>query len=113
MENLYINHWAVLCCAVANLALGALWYSPLLFYRAWAHENGLTEEALKKFNPGKTYTLTFILSLIMSYNMAFFLGDDKTDWLWGLTAGFVAGFGWAALIFAVIAMFEMRSVKYI
>lgn len=113
MENLHINHFAVITCAVANLALGALRYSPLLFYNAWKKENNLSEEQLKKINPAKTYGLTLIFSLIMSYNMAFFLGDDKTDWVWGATAGFLAGFGWAALIFAVIALFEMRSWKYI
>ncbi len=113
MEQFYINHWAVLVCAVANLALGALWYSPALFYKAWMKENNLTEEILKKVNPAKTYGLTFLFSLLISYNLAFFLGDDKTDMTWGATAGFLAGFGFSALIFAIIALFEMRSWKYI
>ena len=96
-----------------NLALGALWYSPVLFYKAWMHENNFTEEDIKKVNPVKTYSLTVIFSLIICYNLAFFLGDTKTDMMWGLTAGFLAGFGFSALIFAVIALFEMRSWKYI
>lgn len=112
MEQFHINHWAVLVCAVANWVVGALWYSPLLFYKAWKTENNLSDEELKKGNPA-TYILTFIFSLIMSYNMAFFLGDDKTDAQWGTIAGFLAGFGWAALIFAVIGMFERRSWRYI
>ena len=113
MENLYINHIAVFVCAVANLGLGALWYSPALFFRAWQSENKLSDEDLKKVNPAKTYGLAFLFSLIISYNLAFFLGDDKTDWVWGTTAGFLAGFGWAAMIFAIIALFEMRSWRYI
>ena len=113
MENMYINHWAVLVCAVSNLVLGALWYSPLMFYKAWLNENKLSEEQLKKSNPAVTYSLTFIFSLIISYNMAFFLGDAKTDAIWGTTAGFLAGFGWAALIFAIIGLFEQRSHRYI
>jgi len=60
----------------------------------------------------KTYGLTLVLALIMSYNLAFFLGDSETDWQWGLTAGFLAGFGWAALSLAVIGLFELRSFKY-
>jgi hypothetical protein len=32
---------------------------------------------------------------------------------WGATAGFLTGFGFCALIFAIIALFEMRSWKYI
>ncbi len=113
MEQFYINHWAVLTCAAANLALGALWYSPALFYKSWMQENNFTEEDIKKMNPLKVYGLTFIFSVIISYNMAFFLGDDKTDMVWGTTAGFLAGFGFSALIFTVVALFEQRSWKYI
>ena len=114
MEQVYINHWAVLVCAAANLVVGAIWYSPMLFYKAWMKENKLTEETIKqKFNPLKMYGLSFILSLIISYNLAFFLGDDKTNASWGATAGFLAGFGFSALIFAVVALFEMRSRRYI
>lgn len=113
MENLYINHLAVFVCAVANLVLGALWYSPILFYRGWLNETGLTEEQLAQSNPIKTYGLTFILALVMSYNLAFFLGDAGTTAAWGTTAGFLAGFGWSTLIFAVIALFEQRTWKYI
>lgn len=114
MEQLYINHWAVLVCAVANLVVGALWYSPMLFYKAWMKENNFTEETVKqKFNPLKMHGLSFVLSLIISYNLAFFLGDDNTNASWGATAGFLAGFGFSALIFTVIALFEQRSWKYI
>lgn len=113
MENLYINHLAVFVCAVANLALGALWYSPLLFAKAWQTEAGLTDEQLAKQNPAKTYGLAFLFSWVMTYNLAFFLGDSATTAAWGTAAGFLAGFGWATLIFAVIALFEQRSWKYI
>ncbi len=113
MENLYINHIAVFVCAIFNLALGALWYSPLLFYKDWLSETKLTEEQLAKQNPAKTYGLAFLFSLIISYNLAFFLGDANTDAAWGAAAGFLAGFGWSALSIAIIALFEQRSSKYI
>ena len=113
MEQLYINHIAVFVCAIANLALGALWYSPAFFYKAWLKETNLNAEQLEKANPAKTYGLAFILALGISYNLAFFLGDANTDAAWGATAGFLAGFGFSALIFAVIALFERRSWKYV
>ena len=113
MENLIINHWAVLSCAALNLILGAFWYSPALFYSAWKRENGLQDEDLKNINMGKMYSLSFILALIISYNMAMFLGDATTNWSWGMTAGFLTGFGFCAAIFSVIALFELRSLKYI
>jgi hypothetical protein len=113
MDNLYINHLAVLVCALANLVLGALWYSPLLFYKGWLKESGLSEDQVAKTNPVKIYGLAFLFALVMSYNLAFYLGDASTTAAWGATAGFLAGFGWASLIFAVIALFEQRSWKYI
>lgn len=113
MENLYINHIAVFVCAILNLALGALWYSPVLFYKGWLGETKLTEEQLAKANPAKTYGLAFLLAWVISYNLAFFLGDATTNAMWGATAGFLAGFGFSALIFTIIALFEQRSWKYI
>ena len=113
MEQVYINHWAVWVCAAANLALGALWYSPVMFFNAWKKENRLNDEDLKRMNPAKTYGLSFLFSLLIGYNLAFFLGDAKTDAAWGATAGFLAGFGFSALIFSIIALFEQRTWKYI
>lgn len=114
MQQFHINHLAVLVCAVANLVVGGIWYSPILFYKAWMKENNFTEETVKQqFNPGKTYGLAFVIAYVISYNLAFFLGDNKTDAAWGATAGFLAGFGFSALIFAVVALFEQRSLKYV
>jgi hypothetical protein len=113
VENLHINHVAVFVCAILNLALGALWYSPILFQRAWLSETNLSEEQLARSNPAKIYGLTFLFALAISYNLAFFLGGAQTTPVWGATAGFLAGFGWSTLIFAIIALFERRTWRYI
>jgi hypothetical protein len=112
MEKLYINHLAVFVCAVLSLAIGALWYSPVLFFKAWQKETGLSDEQVVKANPLKTYSLTLLLAWIISYNLAFFLGDIKTNWQWGLVAGLLAGLGWASTMFVIISLFEQRSFKY-
>lgn len=113
MEETNINHLAVIACAILNLGLGALWYSPLLFYSSWLKENNLTEEELRKANPARMYGGAFVGSTLIAYNLAFFLADSKTDLAWGATAGFLAGFGFSALIFMIVALFEQRSWKYI
>jgi hypothetical protein len=113
MEKLYINHLAVFVCALLSLAIGALWYSPLLFFKAWQQETGLSDEQVARANPLKTYSLTLFLAWIISYNLAFFLGDSKTNWKWGLTAGLLAGVGWAVTMFVIISLFEQRSFKYL
>lgn len=111
MENFYINHIAVFVCAVLSLLIGGLWWSPLLFAKAWQKEVGLSDEQLGKMNPLKTFGLTFLLAWISSYNLAAFLGDPATDWKWGLTAGLLAGF-WAIAMYVIISLFEQRSWKH-
>jgi len=113
MENIQINHIAVFVCAVMSLVIGGVWWSPLLFAKSWQQENGLSDEQLAKANPVKNFGLSFVLAWIMSYNLAFFLGTPDTTWQWGLAAGLLTGVGWVAAMFIVIALFEMRSVKYI
>lgn len=112
MENFYINHIAVFVCALMSLIIGALWYSPLLFFRAWQNANGFTDDDLKKASPAKTYSITFLLAWLMSYNLAFFLGDKGTTWKWGIAAGLLATI-WSAGMFVVVGSFERRSLKYL
>ncbi|MEL7120776.1 MAG: DUF1761 domain-containing protein [Bacteroidota bacterium] len=113
MESLYINHFAVWTCAAINLGVGAVWYSPALFYNVWKKENKLKDEDFENTNMAKLYAFSFILALIISYNLALFLGDEHTDWIWGMYAGFLTGFGFCTMIFVSIAIFEKRTWRYI
>jgi len=112
MENIYINHVAVFVCAVMSLVIGALWWSPLLFAKPWQAANGFTDEQLAKVNPVKTFGITLLLAWIMSYNLAAFLGAPGTTWKWGLAAGLLTSV-WVVGMFIVIALFELRSFKYL
>jgi hypothetical protein len=113
MENISINHLAVLSCAALNLLLGAAWYSPLLFYKIWRDANGFTDEQIASGSRPWHYAIVFVLALIISYNLAAFLGDSNTGPKWGLTAGFLAGFGFSALLAGIIGIFERRSWRYL
>lgn len=112
MDEMYINHLAVLVAAVSMFILGGLWYGPL-FGKAWMDANSFTEQDLENSNPAKQYGLSLLFAIVMAYNLAAFLGDPGTDMAWGATAGFLAGFGWVMLGVAVISLFEQRSWKYI
>jgi hypothetical protein len=107
-----VNVFAVIAAAVSMFALGGLWYSPLMFGRAWQREAGITDEQLKRSNPAKVFGFSFLFALIMAFNLAMFLAEPKTTTAWGATAGFLAGFGWVTLGLAVISLFEQRSWKY-
>lgn len=99
--------------ALSCFLLGGLWYSPLLFGRGWQRETGLSDEQLRQSNAAKVFGLSFVFALLMAANLAMFLADPKTTVAWGATAGFLAGFGWATLGFAVISLFERKTWKYI
>jgi len=109
----HLNWLAVLAAAVSTFVLGGLWYSKLLFGRAWMSVNNLTDADLARGNMGKIFGLSFVFALIMAANLAAFLAGEKTTASWGATAGFLAGFGWVALGLATIALFERRSWKYV
>jgi hypothetical protein len=111
MENVAINHLAVFAAALSDFVVGALWYSPLLFVKVWMKETGLTEEKMKKDNPVVKYGLTFVFSLIITYNLAFFLGDPKMELSDYLLYSFLAGFGWASMAVGILSLFEMRGWK--
>ncbi len=110
MENIYVNHIAVAVCAVLSLVVGGLWWSPIMFAKAWQREVGLSDEQLKQMNPAKTFGLSFVLAYLASYNLAFFLGDAATTWKWGIAAGLLAAV-WAIAMYVIISLFEQRSLK--
>ncbi len=107
-----LNWGAVIAATIAGFAIGGLWYSPLLFAKAWMRENGFTEEGMKNSNMVKIFGLTFLFSFVMAFNLAMFLNDAKTDATWGATAGFMAGFGWVAMAIFINGQFERKSTRY-
>ncbi len=113
MENMTLNHLAVIVAALSTFLLGGLWYSPVIFGKAWQKESQLSDEQLKSANMGKVFGLSFIFSLIMAYNLAFFLNDPSVDLKMGALYGFLTGFGWVLMAIGVISMFEQKSWRYI
>ena len=110
-ETMTFNTLAILAAAVSTFLLGGLWYAPPLFGRAWMRECGFTEESLKRMGGmGRIFGGSFMLALIMAFNLAAFIGP-KASLSFGLFAGAAAGFGWVATAFGVTYLFERRSLK--
>ncbi len=107
-----LNLWAVFAAAASAFLLGGLWYSSLLFGALWKRANrfGIDEP---RAPTGKTFAITFALSLVMALNLAMFLNDPKTTMAWGATAGFLAGFGWVAMGIGIVSLFEGRRWSYV
>jgi Protein of unknown function (DUF1761) len=112
MNMATLNFWAILAAAVSAFLVGGLWYSPLLFGKLWIRANGFPAGGPGAAN-GKIFGISFLLSLIMAFNLAMFLNDPKTNLAWGATAGFLAGFGWVAMGIAIVSLFERRPWSYV
>ena len=104
-----INYLAVVVAALISFLIGGLWYSPVLFGKAWMQELGFTDDDTKG-NMGMIFGTTFVLSLIIAFNLAAFLGPEA-DFAWGLTAGALAGIGWVATALGILYLFERRSMR--
>jgi hypothetical protein len=110
--SLQINYLAVVAAALACFLIGGLWYSPVLFGKAWMRANGFTDDDMKRGSMPVIFGVAFLFSLLMAANLAAFIGPDATL-QFALAASIAAGLGWAALGLGVVALFERRSWSYI
>jgi hypothetical protein len=106
-----INYFAVVVAAVSAFVIGGMWYSPLLFHKAWMRANGFSDADLQRGSTGVIFGLAFVFSLIMAANLAAFLGAPDTTVVWGATAGALTAI-WVGLGIAVVALFERRPWTY-
>jgi hypothetical protein len=113
MDLSNINYLAVLVAALSTFILGGVWYSPMLFGKAWMRTNHFSESDLQTFSKARMFGWSFVFSLVMSLNLAMFLAGPNTDVTWGIIAGALTGVGWVAMAIAIISVFENRSWAYI
>lgn len=112
MEFNTINWLAVLVAALSAFILGGVWYSPVLFSNAWLKENNLTTDKINQSNKVRTFSIAFLLTLVMATILALFLNDAGTTVAWGTAAGFLAEI-WVFAGLALTAMFELKTWTYV
>jgi hypothetical protein len=105
-----LNLLAIVAAAASGFLVGGLWYSPVLFGKAWMRETGLTQEELAKGNHALIFGLTFVLALVASFVFAMFLGPKPAFGL-AAGAGFGAGLAWIATSFGINYLFERKSMR--
>jgi hypothetical protein len=72
---------AVLAAAVAAWLIGALWYSPVMFAKAWVNAHGYTPEQLAamKVMQGKVIGATLVAMILMAAVLQVFLRHLGAD----------------------------------
>ena len=108
-----INYIAVVVAIVVNMALGAAWYSPLLFAKPWMAANDLTEESISEAGSAtKGYIVAVIASIVIAFAIALFAKASGVDTaVEGLLLGLAAGLGFVATTFAANYIFESRPLN--
>ena len=106
----HFNHLALFVCAVSIFVLGAPWYSPALFGKAWARANGTPTEGDKPKgkHPARVYGVAFLMAWIAAYAFAILVGHQASLHHW-LHHGLVCGAGIAGTSFAINYQFANRS----
>ncbi|MBE0642305.1 MAG: DUF1761 domain-containing protein [Bacteroidales bacterium] len=108
-----VNILAVLIAALVSWAIGALWYSPLLFGKKWQHELGMTEESMREANMAVIFGLSFVLMFVAVMGLALLIqgtGEGEKCWSWGLGHGALTGLFFGATAVGINYLYQRRSV---
>jgi len=99
MPLVEIDYLAVVAATLAAFALGLLWYSPVLFGRAWRRAHGFTaEDSLRlRERAGQTYFVSLLCYLVVALIAAVLMSLTGFGTLGqGLLLGFLFWLGFAA-----------------
>lgn len=108
-----MEHLAILTCAVSIFLLGAPWYSPALFGKAWARANGIAldpKERKDGKHPARVFGVAFIMAWAAAYAFAMLVGPGPHELGHWLHHGLLCGLGVAATSFAINYQFADRTV---
>lgn len=116
--NVEVNYVAVLLAGVASMAVGFLWYGPMLFAKPWMKLMGHTKETIEagKKDMGKMYGISFVLSLVMAYVLSHVMTFSENYYHYemvttGLTSAFWMWLGFVMPVQATDVLFGGKKWK--
>jgi hypothetical protein len=129
MHFMDVNLLAVLVCGIATMAIGFLWYSPLLFAKPWVREMGYdlndtaAMEKMKK-SAGPAYGASFVGSLVSAAVLGKLLDalsrHGEAVWhplaqpqpvVYGVLVGLAVWLGFVATVQLTSVLFANQSAK--
>jgi Protein of unknown function (DUF1761) len=105
----------VLVVALIGFCLGGLWYSPLLFVKAWLREMKITPEMIKAGAVGGPYTMpcAILFTIISTFALAALVAAcNPPGALHGAAFGLFVGAGLVGARGAVNGIFEGRTLAH-
>jgi hypothetical protein len=108
----YINWFAVLCGALGYFALGAIWYSKLLFAKKWivlTKVDATNPDAYKGM--GAILFSSFVLMFLTALGIAILRSRlDISGYMSGIKLGLVTGLLFGASAISISYLYEKRPV---
>jgi hypothetical protein len=117
MHYMGVNLWAVLVCAVVDMVLGFLWYSPALFANPWMKLMGYDPNDKAKIaemqkSAGPSYAMSFIASLMAAAVLGKIITmATVTTALYGMKIGFAIWLGFVTTVQLTGALFSRQPAK--
>ncbi len=112
--NFNINFMPVLIAATFAMILGGVWYSPVLFGKAWMKLIGKSETEIKNSASIKSYGLTFLMAIITAWVLNYIISIAQADnFLSGVGVGFWVWIGFVLSSIVTNGLFEGRSFKLV
>jgi len=112
MELSNINFLALFIATLASFAIGAAWYSPVLFAKAWQKAVGLDEKAMQNANLALIFGSSFLLMLVMNFGLAVMLqghGGGSVTASSGALYGFMIGIAFVATSIGINILYQRKS----
>lgn len=110
----YVNIWAVVVSAVVAFAVGALWYSPLLFAKQWMQAHGYTPEQLVAMQKQarRDYAVSFVCFLLTATVMGVLVAITHMNALIaGIKLGVLCWVGFAGTIGLTSTLYSGKPLK--
>lgn len=106
-----VNIWSVILAGIAYLLIGTLWYSPLLFGKAWVRLNGFTDEDFKGSKPLWLIVLfAFLSSAVSAFVISMVMGPNANAPFGAIIGACIAVF-WISMSKLTAVLFENQPVK--
>lgn len=102
---------AIVVAAFSTFALGALWYSPLLFGKLWVRAHGYTPEKLVEMRAGaaRAYGVSLLCYALMAVCLAVLI--DRLEIVDATAAGKLGALCWAGFAATIGLTAQMFSDK--
>lgn len=117
MHVMGLNVWAVLVCALATMAIGFLWYSPMLFANPWMKLMGYDPNDKAKIaemqkSAGPSYALSLVASLLSAAVLAkIILISSVHSPIYGIKIALAVWLGFVTTVQLTGSLFSRQPAK--